>query len=149
MVQFNFRLQSVLEYRRSLADQLQIALADRERQLRDAERRLAELYSERDQATDSLSVGQDDLVNVSQATHIFIRIDQLELELEAQSQVIERARADYEQTRSELIELEKSAKTLEKLRDRQQDEWATEELRREQTQLSELAAVFHQRANGG
>lgn len=147
MVQFNFRLQSVLEYRRSLADRLQIALADRLRQVQDAELRLADLHQSREQALDSLGASRDDVLDLNLATHLGIHVEQLEMEIQAQGEVIERARGEYEQVRAELLELEKSAKTLEKLRDRQRDEWSADELRREQAELSELASVFHQRAS--
>jgi flagellar protein FliJ len=149
MVQFNFRLQSVLEYRRSLADRLQIVLADRRRQLIDAEQRLAELYGGVEQAVGSLAELRDDVVDVSQSAHVTIHIDQLEREIAVQSELLEQIRAEFEETRVELLELEKSARTLERLRERQHDEWALEELRREQAQLNELAAIFHQRTRGG
>jgi flagellar protein FliJ len=149
MVQFSFRLQSVLEYRRALADRLQIVLADRQRQLLDAEQRMSDLYGVIEQAACSLDELQDDVVDVSLSAHISIHMEQIEREIAAQSELIEQVRAELEQTREELLELERSARTLERLREQQHDEWALEELRREQAQLNELAAIFHQRIKGG
>jgi flagellar export protein FliJ len=145
MVQFNFRLQSVLEYRRALVDRLQIVLSDRQRQLRDCERQLAELHALMEQGLNSLSEQEGEHLDVGRATQVTIHVDHIEREIAHQVEVLEQVRAEYERTREELLELEKSARTLERLRDRQHDEWATAELRREQAQLNELAAIFHQR----
>jgi flagellar FliJ protein len=145
MVQFSFRLQSVLDYRRALADRLQIVLSDRHRQLRDCEQQLADLYALMDQGISSLSEQEGEHVDVGRATQVTIHVDHVEREITHQVEILEQVRAEYERTREELVELEKSARTLERLRDRQHDEWALEELRREQAQLNELAGTFHQR----
>ncbi len=57
--------------------------------------------------------------------------------------MIERCRRETEAAQAQLVELSKEMKALEKLRERQQDEYLQEDARRERAETSELASLRH------
>ena len=142
---FNFRLQNVLDYRRGLADRMKADVAITERQLRDEEARLAQLYADHEQTLARLATPDDFSVDIGQIEHATIHLDTIEHGIATQRAQLERARATYEQARAALIALEKDAKTLEKLRERQAHEYTAESNRKEQADASEITATFHRR----
>lgn len=145
---FSFRLQSVLDYRQALADRKRAEVAVAERQLREEENRLAALYVAHAQAMDGYEFGQDVQVDVTHLDHLTVHLQELETSIAIQVGAVERMEAVHESARAELLGLEKDAKTLEKLRDRQHEEYEAEAGRRDRIDANEVALTFHRRFKG-
>ena len=144
---FTFRLQNVLEYRASLADRARQELGVLQARVREAQEELATLHRFEQRALHALEDAQSttalDLAEITRLLEygevLTARIGQQHREIAQRQQA-----ADAQQER--VIELAKDAKALEKLRERQLEEYQQEDARREQTETSEIAASRHQRA---
>lgn len=142
---FNFHLQSVLDYRRTLVDRRRAEVAAAERHLRLEEDLLAGLHAAHAYAMAAYQTDVDCTVDVAQSDQLGLHLRELETSIAMQAGALDRARATYECARAELLELEKDAKSLEKLRDRQLEQYETEARRRERAEATEVTATFHRR----
>jgi flagellar FliJ protein len=147
MAGFRFRLQNVLDYRTGLADRARLELGVLQAHLREAEEVLARLLaSERDglrQLGEAQTTAPLDLPHIDYLLEYGLVVAQ---QIVRQREVIaERQRAVDEQ-HQKVVALAKDAKALEKLRERQQEEYDHEENRRDLAEMGELASSLHQRA---
>lgn len=145
---FRFRLQSILDYRRSLADQARMRMATAKLELRAAEEQLAQLNESHTTAFDAYSAEIDASLDVASVDNLGIHLQGIESMIADQSREVNHLQQEYAAARQELLQLELGARSIEKLRERQEGDWAAEIKRHEQTEMSELAAVFHRRTRG-
>ena len=143
---FKFRLQSVLDYRTGLVDRARQELASLQALLRDAELMLEALRQAEREALAELAQAQSaTTLNLPLITHLLEYDDIIAQHIVEQQQVIDARRQAVDEQQQQLVALAKDAKALEKLRERQLEEYAQEDARRERIETSEIAAMRHQR----
>ncbi len=144
MAGFKFRLQSILEYRAGLVDRVRLEVAALHVQLCHAmdvrEDLRADLHATFAALNDIQAGGALDMAEL---TRLMAGAEAIEDRIEAQGFVVERCRRDVDEATARLVELSKAAKALEKLRERQRDEFRQEDARRERAETSELASLRH------
>ena len=144
MAGFKFRLQSILDYRAGLVDRARMevgALQARERE----EELVRERLQGEEQATHALAAALQvgGALDLAELTRLLASADAIEARIADQDEVVEACRREIDEATARLVELSKDAKALEKLRDRQQEEYVQEDARRERAETSELASLRH------
>lgn len=143
---FVFRLQNVLDYRSGLADRARQELGVLQTYLRDAEATLAALLDAERRALAELGFAQSaPVLDLAEITRLLEYGEVLAREIVEQHQHVEERRRDVETQKQRVVALAKDAKALEKLRERQLEEYQQEDSRREQAETSEIASIRHQR----
>ena len=146
MAVFRFRLQNVLDYRTGLTDRARHELGVLQARVREAEEELAALHRSGERALQQLGEAQRskalDFAEITRLLGYGIVLDQ---QIEAQQQVIAQRQQEADAQQQKVIALAKEAKALEKLRERQLEEYQHDDIRREQAETSEIASTRHQR----
>src|SRR6266496_196242 len=146
MTGFAFRLQNVLDYRMSLVDRARLELAALQALLDDAEATLAVLQQiERDALAELTATQTAALLDVAEITRLLEYGEVVADQIVDQRQVIAARRQAVDEQQRVVIGLARDAKALEKLRDRQVEEYQQEDARRERVETSEIASTRHQR----
>jgi flagellar export protein FliJ len=147
MAGFLFRLQNVLEYRTGLADRARQELGVLQARVREAEEELATLHRFEQRALRALGDAQSGAaLDFAEITRLLEYGEVLTQRITQQHEVIAQRQQAVDEQQERVIALAKDAKALEKLRERQLEEFQHEDARREQAETSEIAAVRHQRA---
>lgn len=149
MSRFNFRLQSVLDYRRSLADQASLELAATRARLAQEEATLVELRSAERAALAQLAEAQRDVQGMGQMLQLLDHLSALSERINAQLTVVQRLQIEVERRREIYLDLTKGVKALEKLRERQAEEHARETQRAERDETAETAARQYWQVRAG
>jgi flagellar export protein FliJ len=143
---FIFRLQNVLDYRAGLTDRARQELGVLQTNLRDAEATLAALLAaEQDSLRTLARVQSSQVLDLPEITRLLEYGQVLAQEIVDQRAHVAERQRDVDAQQQRVIELAKDAKALEKLRERQLEEYQQEDTRREQAETSEIASVRHQR----
>ena len=146
MAVFRFRLQSVLDYRTGLADRARQELGVLQARVREAEEELAALRRSEQRALQQLGEAQcSTALDFAEITRLLEYGIVLEQQIEAQQQVIAQRQQKADAQQQNVIALAKDASALEKLRERQLEEYQQDDIRREQAETSEIASTRHQR----
>jgi flagellar export protein FliJ len=146
MAGFVFRLQNVLDYRSGLADRARQELGVLQAALREAEAILADLLKAEQRALTQLGAAQTTVpLDLAEITRLLEYGQILARQILEQRLHIEERRQDVDGQQQRVIALAKDAKALEKLRERQLEEYQQEDNRREMAETSELASMRHQR----
>jgi flagellar export protein FliJ len=144
---FNFRLQNVLNYRTGLADRARQELGALQARVREAEEELATLHRFEQRALEQLGEAQSAALMDLPAISRLLEYGQiLTQRIVEQHQVIVQRQQEADAQQQRVIALAKDARALEKLRERQSEEYQQDDLRREQAESSEIASTRHQRA---
>lgn len=141
-----FRLQAVLDYRRSLVDNARLQLAGLQLRCVDEEERLNTLRAHERHVIAEISERQRSVVSVPDVMRLNEHLNVLAQRISQQWAVVHRLRGDIERARGTLLDLTKDTKALEKLQERQAEEAAWETLRVERRETSEVAAQRHRAA---
>ncbi len=139
MRRFVFSLQKVLEYRQRLEEQAIRAFAEAQAQLTHEQAVLHKLLIEREECLRRSHRRQHLSVELLAVEQTYLSA--LEERIEQQRQRVAEAEKVLEEKRQALIEAQRERKTLERLREKQYEEWRQEWLRTEQKALDDLAAV--------
>jgi flagellar FliJ protein len=139
MRRFVFSLQKVLEYRQRLEEQAIRAFAEAQAQLMHEQAVLHKLLIEREECLRRSHRRQHLSVELLAVEQTYLSA--LEERIEQQRQRVAEAEKVLEEKRQALIEAQRERKTLERLREKQYEEWRQEWLRTEQKALDELANV--------
>ena len=146
MAGFVFRLQNVLDYRTGLADRARQELAVLQARASEAEAELANLRRSEQRALDQLTAAQASAaLDLAEITRLLEYGQVLEGRIDDQHQVIAQRQQEANAQQEKVIALAKDARALEKLRERQQEEYQLEDARRERDETSEIASTRHQR----
>lgn len=131
MRRFEFRLEKVLEYRRLQEGWAKDALREAQAALAESERALERILREREVA----------LERRPESVETFIDLDsyvtRLEDDAEAQRSVVAILADEVERARQEWMAARRALQTMEKLRDREYEQWESELQREEQKALDE------------
>ncbi len=149
MTPFSFRLGRVLDLRRQVEEEKARGVAEarqRSEQAREARENLAQIQRS----------GRERLAEAHREGGSIGHLRNLELVVEAMEGHLRRAEDDCREADRTLLESMKKyteafkeRRTLDQLRDRRLEEWKTEELRREQKDMDEVAVTRHGRASSG
>lgn len=143
---FVFRLQNVLDYRAGLADRARQELAALQARVREAQDELAALQRSEQRALQQLGAVQAaDTLDLAEITRLLEYGLVLDQQIEAQEQVIAQRQQEADAQQQQVIALARDARALEKLRERQLEEFRQDDARREQAETSEIASTRHQR----
>jgi flagellar FliJ protein len=146
MAGFRFRLQNVLDYRAGLADRARQELGVLQAHVREAEEALAVLVRAEQHALQQLGEAQSaPLMDLPEIARLLEYGQILTVRIAEQRKIIAQRQQDADAKQQEVIALAKDAKALEKLRERQREEFQQDDARREQAETSEIAANRHQR----
>jgi flagellar export protein FliJ len=85
------------------------------------------------------------MMDLAEITHLLEYGQILTIRIAEQRGVIAQRQEEADAKQQEVIALAKDAKALEKLRERQLEEFQQDDARREQAETSEIAAIRHQR----
>jgi len=139
MRRFVFSLQKVLEYRQRLEEQAIRAFAEAQAQLMHEQAVLHKLLIGREECLRRSHHRQHLSVELLAVEQTYLSA--LEERIEQQRQRVAEAEKVLEEKRQALIGAQRERKTLERLREKQYEEWRQEWLRTEQKALDELANV--------
>lgn len=146
MAKFKFKLQPVLHHRRKKEDIFKKELADIKRLfeieksvLEDLEKRLANLHTE-------LREKQRSSLDSSEAVAYSNYIDRVERDIEMQAIKLTEIAGEVRRAQERLIKASKDKKILEKLYDKQYEEFKKELERIEQGLIDEIATIRHNRS---
>ena len=145
MAGFRFRLQSVLDYRRTLVDRTQMEVAALRQRQRQEEEILEALRASERTTLARLQRAQQATLDRPTLTHLLDHIQVLTARIAEQESVVELRRREADELQEKLVGLAKEAKALEKLRQRQEEVYAQESLRQERLESSEAAALQYRR----
>jgi len=144
---FNFRLQNVLNYRTGLADRARQALGVLQARVREAEEELETLLRFEQRALQQLGEAQNAAqMDLAAITRLLEYGQILTQRIDQQHQIVAQRQQEADAQQEQVVALSKDARALEKLRERQAEEYQRDDLRREQDETSELASSRHQRA---
>ena len=145
MTAFNFRLGRVLDLRRQVEK-------EKARNVAEARHRSEEARKARENLSEVQRMGRAELAEAHRAGGSIGHLRNMELVLEAMENQLREAEkvsveADegLEDSMSRYTEAFKARRTLDQLRNRRLEEWKTEESRREQKDMDELAITRHTR----
>jgi flagellar export protein FliJ len=146
MAGFVFRLQNVLDYRASLADRARQELGALQASLREAQEHLQTLQRSEQRALRWLNNSQmSTMLDLPEITRLLDYGQVVAVQIVQQQVVVQQCQLSVDAKQERLVALAKDAKALEKLRERQVEEYQQEDGRREQAETSEIASGRHQR----
>lgn len=131
MRNFEFRLERVLEYRRLQEGWAKDALREAQAALAESERALERILDERESALTQDPKSVEGLIDLESY------VTRLEDDAEAQRNVIAILAEEVEKARQEWIEARRALQTMERLREREYQQWEAELAREEQKALDE------------
>ena len=148
MAGFTFRLQNVLDYRTGLVDRARQELGTVQARLNEEEtRQQAYERAERQAIRQQCIMQTTGALDLPEITRLLEYSEVLARRIIKQRDVIAQCQRDVDAHQVRMIALAKDAKALEKLRERQLEEYQQEDTRRERAETSEIASTRHQRAN--
>ena len=143
MPEFRFRLEKLLRLRQGARDQCRLRLAESQRADEELQHQLAGLGKEQErlqeQCRQAAGPGAVDLDRLVEADRYAAVLRGEEAELHRQRETLA---AEIQTRRDTLLQADRDARTLEKLRDRQHQRYRQEEQRRESKQLDERGNVL-------
>jgi flagellar FliJ protein len=138
MPEFRFRLEKLLRLRQGTRDQCRLRLAEAQRADEELRGQLVRLAAEQDrlqgQCRQAVAPGAVDLDRLVEANRYAAVLRGEEAELHRQRETLA---AEIQTRRDTLLQADREVRTLEKLRDRQQQRYRQEEQRRESKLLDE------------
>ena len=146
MDSFNFRLQPVLEHRRRLEDQAKLELARAkiaERQARDV---LSSMEIAFGDGQSDMADARRDEIDASEVAVYQRYLDRLKQDIAEQGSVVTTLHSCSEERRSEVMDGMKARKVVEKLKERQYQQYRIEANRDEQKQVDEFATTRYNRS---
>ncbi len=138
---YTFRLETVLTYRRSLEEQVQLQLAKEQRLLDTHLDRLDRLQAERRRIMQELENAKQTQLAAPMFSYYMECLDTKEWEIRAQGVTVESQRRVVEEVRVELQDKMKDRKVMERAREQDYKSYLREFLRKEQHENDEQALL--------
>ena len=142
---FRFKLEALLNHRRHQEEVCQKELAQTERQLTAEQAKLRRQKEEKRHNVQMLQAKQQDHVNVSEIILSVNYIQQLTKNIEVQKICVRDAAGKVNQKRNELIFIVKKRKTLEKLKEKEWNNYQQKMMQNERKLMDEVASTRHAR----
>ena len=137
---YKFSLQSLLNHRKHLEENLDKELGRIKRAVNIEERRLERLTKNKIKCQQDLQKNQDDGKKINEIILCFNYLDKLALDIDKQKKCLKNVEKEYEIKRSELIEAMKKRKTLVRLKEKEMKAFNYSEMKVEQDIMNEVAA---------
>ena len=148
MAAFHFRLQRVLDYRRSLVEAQEAHLGQCARALADAQRHLATVRQRQQDLVSGLRRGAGSTVDVDRVAIAWQYLGLLQGQESAAEGTVRSRQAELVETRAKLTELKKQEQVIAKLRDRLQVRAEVAARRQEAKELDDLTSIHHRLIHG-
>ena len=149
MATFKFRLQTVLEHKQRLEDMAQLEHAQAQASQAKEERALGQLREAEGRGFDELERQRfDGRLDIEALQFGMTYLDALKVQITRQAQVVDRVRKATEAKRERLVATMQDRKALERLREKQQQDFSLAESRREAAELDEMVVMRHSRTAG-
>lgn len=141
-----FSLQPVLDYRASVVEALEIALAQIMRAQAEAEARLAALEAQESDLIAEIARRQRGLLDLAALAAGRARLRRVQEQVRQQMEAVEHLRAQAAAKRAELVTAMQDEKILEKLKEREQTRLDAELARAEGRERDDLYVTRHRRS---
>jgi len=141
-----FSLQPVLDYRASVVEALEIALAQAVRAQAEAEARLAALEAQESGLIAEIARRQRGLLDLAALAAGRARLRRVQEQVRQQMEAVEHLRAQAAAKRAELVAALQDEKILEKLKEREQARLGVELARAEGRERDDLYVTRHRRS---
>ena len=142
---FNFRLQSVLNYRKQLEGRIASEFADTMRQFNCEKNILKKLKRESSDLVCRLNSMKEIKLYAADISAYFLYIKHIKLKKEHHEKLISRIERELEEKRLKLIDAIKKRKTLEMIREKMLKEYRIDLIANERKELDELATSRYAR----
>lgn len=145
MKKFRFKLQTLLDQRKSKEDALLAELGDLRREEAEEMMRLAHLQAQLDNAISEIAKALGRNAHPGEITRWDTYAKATRDDIKVQELTIDVIRARVEEKRTEVVDAMKDRQVLEALRDKQEHAYIMEQERKEQNSLDEIASVRYAR----
>jgi len=137
---YKFSLQSLLNHRKHIEENLDKELGQVKRAVNNEKRRLENIIKNKIKCRKELQKKQSDGKKVNEIILCFNYLDKLSKNIDKQKRCIKDAEKKYNIKRSELIEAMKKRKTLDRLKEKEMKAFNYSEMKVEQDIMNEVAA---------
>ena len=137
---YNFSLQSLLNHRKHIEENLDKELGEIKRTVNREKRRLENITKEKIKCQQGLQKKQGDGKKVNEIILCFNYLDKLAKDINKQKMCLKEIEKEYSIKRSELIEAMKKRKTLDRLKEKEMEAFNYSEMKVEQNIMNEVAA---------
>lgn len=146
---FNFRLQTILDVRKTLEDKVLFEFSEQQKSLLREEHALQAIRQQITFLVDTLRDLKGKAVNVSEITMTVAQIKQCLQDEEVQKERVKRAEVQLERKREALLEAMQKRKAMEVIKDKHLEEYQARMNQIEQRVNDEMTIVRHQRREEG
>jgi flagellar FliJ protein len=137
---YKFSLQSLLNHRKHIEENLDKELGRIKRVVNNEKRRLENVRKEKIKCREDLQKKQGDGKKVNEIILYFNYLDKLSKDIDKQKRCLKDVEKKYDIKRGELIEAMKKRKTLERLKEKEMKAFNYSEMKVEQDIMNEVAA---------
>ncbi|MBW2252341.1 MAG: flagellar export protein FliJ [Deltaproteobacteria bacterium] len=137
---YKFSLQSLLNHRKHIEENLDKELGRIKRAVNNEKRRLENIKTEKLKCTKELPKKQGDGKKVNEIILCFNYLDKLSKDIDKQKRCLNDVEKEYDIKRNELIEAMKKRKTLEQLKEKDMKAFNYSKMKVEQDIMNEVAA---------
>ena len=137
---YKFSLQSLLNHRKHIEENLDKELGKIKRAVNKEKKRLENITKEKIQCQQKLQKKQGDGKKVNEIILCFNYLDKLSKDIDKQKRCLKDVEKEYDIKRSELIEAMKKRKTIDRLKEKEMKAFNYSEMKVEQDMMNEVAA---------
>ena len=137
---YKFTLQSLLNHRKHIEENLDRELGHIKRSVNNEKRKLENIIKNKIKSTKELQKKQGDGKKVNEIILCFNYLDKLSKDIDKQKRCLKDVEKEYDIKRSELIEVMKKRKTLERLKEKEIKAFNYSEMKVEQDIINEVAS---------
>ena len=137
---YKFSLQSLLNHRKHLEENLDKELGQIKRAVNREKRRLESIANEKMNCQQKLQKKQGDGKKINEIILCFNYLDKLSKDFDKQTRCLQDVEKEYDIKRSELIEAMKKRKTLDRLKEKEMKASNYSQMKVEQDMMNEVAA---------
>ncbi len=148
---FKFKLQALLDYRKSIEERLSLEFSDKLRQFEGEKDVLEGLKRKRSVLIDQLTRMQEDKLSVAEISLYYSCLSYTKNMQNSQEDAVGKMERDMEKKREELLDVMKKRKAIEILKEKKLAEYRSDIMSREGKELDEVgitAQVFRLKAEG-
>ncbi len=137
---YKFNLQSLLNHRKHIEENLDKELGQIKRTVNREKRRLESIANEKMNCQQKLQKKQGDGKKINEIILCFNYLDKLSKDFDKQTRCLQDVEKEYDIKRSELIEAMKKRKTLDRLKEKEMKAFNYSQMKVEQDMMNEVAA---------
>jgi flagellar export protein FliJ len=142
---FNFRMQTILDVRKTLEEKIIFEFSERQKELRQETETLQLLQQQKAELIDTLRNIQDQKVPIIEIAMQSAMIKRRRKEEELQKETVRNVTNRVDKKRDELLEARKKKKAMEIYKTRHFEKYQAEERIHERTTIDELVVTGHNR----